>query len=288
MKFTKAHGTGNDFIILDGILETLPKDLEKFAIKSCQRPFGLGADQMLVVLPSQTCDFRMDIYNCDGTRVEMCGNGIRSFVKYLLDAGHTTKNDLKIETLAGVICPKVISYEKDSLSPAWIQVDMGEPILEADKIPTLGSGKLVNWDFMPSHPEKYPSSVSLPFHITTVSMGNPHCVIFVENVDSYPVREVGALIEVDPFFPKKVNVEFVQVLDKKTLRQRTFERGAGETYSCGTGASAVCVASTLNGHIDRECTIQLKGGDLKMKWDESSNHVFKTGPAVTVAKGDYL
>lgn len=280
------HGAGNDFIFINALSQELPPDLSDFSHKLCHRRFGIGADQVLLVYPSQQADFRMDIYNADGGQVEMCGNGIRCFAKYVWDEKLTTKSKIKIETLGGMIVPELIlDHPKQTKDTMWVRVDMGEPILEGEKIPTKERGQIVDKEFYlesdllrDGDPEKV--------NITCVSMGNPHCVVFVDDVESYPVERVGRVLEQHPFFPNRTNVEFVQIINDKKLIQRTWERGSGETYACGTGASAVCVAGVLNHKTSREVIISLKGGDLELMWDEASNHVFKTGPATTVFTGE--
>lgn len=272
------HGNGNDFIMLDAIKEPMPKDLSGFSRQICDRRFGIGADQVLIAYPSQNADFRMDIYNADGGQVEMCGNGIRCFLSYVRDQGHTQKKNIAVETLAGIIKPVLVAdHPQTTKNISWVRVDMGEPILEGSQIPVQQGGKIVSQDFQVKG--------FAPVKITCVSMGNPHCVIFVDDVENFPVEKMGPLIEHDVFFPKRVNVEFVQVVNRKHLIQRTWERGAGETYACGTGACAVGVAAVLNELADRQLRISLKGGDLDLLWDEKSGHVFKTGPATRVFSG---
>lgn len=284
--FVKMHGAGNDFVMLDALLVDLPKDLAKLSRVLCHRQFGVGADQVLIVEKSRSHDFKMRIFNADGGQVEMCGNGIRAFAKYVRDAGHTSKTSLKIETLAGVIRPVVIADHAQTTSQiSWVRVDMGRPVLKAAKIPVKLKGAVTN------HPYKLPHRRGLEegdpdsFHITCVSMGNPHCVIFVKDVGNFPVRGIGPIIECDSLFPKRTNVEFVQIRKRHHLVQRTWERGTGETLACGTGASAVCVAGVLNGVSDREVRISLPGGQLDLHWDKKSGRVFKTGPAETVFAG---
>lgn len=282
------HGAGNDFVMLNGMGAQLPDNLGEFSQVICHRRFGVGADQVLIAYPSDQADFRMDIYNADGGRVEMCGNGIRAFAKYVQDLKLTAKDELTIETLAGLIKPQIIkNHPKAKDDTVWVKVDMGEPVLEGDKIPVKKSGRVVDYEFELSKKGTGDRGQGSTYKITCVSMGNPHCVIFVDDVNRFPVTTVGPEIEMDPFFPNRVNVEFVQVDRKNKLIQRTWERGSGETYACGTGAAAVCVAGVLNGLIEREVTISLRGGDLDLLWDESSNHVFKTGPATEVFQGEF-
>lgn len=284
--FIKMHGAGNDFVMLNGIRDTLPTDFEKFSQAICHRQFGIGADQILIAYPSATADFRMDIYNADGGRVEMCGNGIRAFVRYLHAQNLTTKTELVIETLAGLIRPQlIVNHPLNDSKTSWVKVDMGQPILNGREIPVGQDGTLVSFS------KTFESLKAAGLHkyadqtITCVSMGNPHCVIFVDDVENYPVTAVGSVIERDAFFPKRVNVEFVQIKSRNHLIQRTWERGSGETFACGTGASAVAVAAFLNGFTERHVSIDLKGGRLELFWDEASGSIFKTGPAMTVFDG---
>lgn len=282
--FTKMQGTGNDFILLNGLAgdwAPLQSDIIK---RLCDRRFGIGADQLLVVAPSKKGDFRMDIYNADGNQVEMCGNGIRCLAKFVIDNKLTAKEEISVETLAGIVKPRIISdHPQNSKDALWVKVDMGEPVLEGERIPVKQRGQVINQRFE-LFADKVASHESR-FFITCVSMGNPHCVIFVNDVDNYPVREYGPVIEMDPFFPKRVNTEFVELIDKKNIKMRVWERGSGETLACGTGACAAVVASVLNKKTGREVKVWLKGGDLEVAWDEKSNHVFMTGPAVTVYEG---
>ena len=271
LTFTKMHGTGNDFVMIDG-RNFSPSELDEIRTSAriiCDRRFGVGCDQLLLLLnPQQTGDFRMAIFNADGSEVEMCGNGIRCLAKYISDHALSNKIELKIETQAGLIIPKLLGD--------LVEVDMGEPILEGLEIPTTASGRLVN----------HPLAVAKKqWEVTCVSMGNPHCVTFIEDVDSLDLEKIGPDFENHEFFPNRVNTEFVQVLSRTHVKQRTFERGAGETLACGTGASAVCVAGVLTGSIDRSVQIDLRGGTLYIHWDEQTNHVFMKGPAANVFEG---
>lgn len=266
LTFTKMHGLGNDFIIIDDREEALT-DLPELARRLCHRRFGIGADQLLLVHLSQVADFKMIIYNPDGSEAEMCGNGIRCFARYLLDKEVTDRHDLRIETGAGIIGVKV----REDL----VEVDMGEPRLEAEEIPINLKGRVV------SHPLRV---IDRDLSITCVSMGNPHAVIFVRDVDTFPVERYGPHIERHPIFPNRTNVEFAEVISDREVRMRVWERGAGETMACGTGACATLVAGVLKGLIRRRATIHLKGGDLDIFWSED-NHVFMTGPAEKVFEG---
>jgi diaminopimelate epimerase len=271
LDFTKMHGAGNDFIVLDGIRDELPP-IAPIAAKLCDRHFGVGADQLLVVRSSTTSDFRMEIYNADGSQVEMCANGIRAFFKYLRDHGHTTKDEIGVETLAGVVRPRWAG-------PGRVRVQMGRPILEPASIPTtLGRGEGPVLD-VPLEVEGETLTVS------SVSMGNPHAVIFVADPDRVPVERLGPLIEHHPAFPNRVNVEFATPVSRRRIRQRTWERGTGETLACGSGACAVAVAAMLEGRVDREVAIELRGGELEIAWPGSDSPVYMTGPATEVFTG---
>lgn len=265
--------------MLDGVVQELPVDLSRFSQKICDRHFGVGADQLLVARRSEKADFCMDIYNADGSRVEMCGNGVRCFAKFVRDLGYSDKTEISVETLGGIVAPKILSgHPGTTSSTSWVQVDMGKPILAENKSQTL--------KFPSSQVHKLPSSQALRF--VTLSMGNPHCVIFVDRVENYPVTEVGPLVEGDPLFPNGTNVEFVEVISPEKLIQRTWERGSGETLACGSGACAALVAAHLKGLVGRRATVCLTGGELEIFWDETTGHVFKTGPAVFVFKGDVV
>jgi diaminopimelate epimerase len=267
LKFTKMHGLGNDFIVVNCLEENCP-DLAEYAAKLCDRRFGIGCDQLLVIHPSQRADFKMEIYNNDGGQVEMCGNGIRCVAKYLVDSGATAKGELAIETLAGIIRPRLV----DDL----VEVDMGEPILDGKQIPSTMEGKILDRSIEVQGKE---------IQVTCVSMGNPHCVIFVDDVEAAPVDTLGPVLEKDARFPKRTNVEFIQVLSPSELKMRVWERGAGETLACGTGACGSLVAAVLTGRAQREATLHLKGGDLKVRWSEKNNRVYMTGPGQEVFTG---
>ncbi len=276
IEFTKMHGAGNDYVYINGFANQLPEDLEKLAIDISHRRFGVGGDGLIVILPSNKGDARMRMFNADGSESEMCGNGIRCVAKYVHDHGIAKKEKLQIETGAGVLS---LDLEIRNGLAEQITVDMGEPILEGAKIPTTlpeTNGRIVNVPFE-IHGQK--------LFATCVSMGNPHCVFFVPEATDELVLGVGPLVERDDRFPKRTNVEFVETLARGELRQRTWERGSGETWACGTGASAVCVAGVLTGHSDREVRINLIGGQLLLRWDEATNHIFMTGPATEVFTG---
>ena len=272
LEFTKMHGAGNDFVVLDGLRRALPADLGDLARRLCDRHFGIGADQLLVVRPSHAADLRMDIYDADGSRVEMCGNGIRALLKYARERGITDRDEISVETLGGIVRPRWMGADQ-------VRVDMGRPILAPAKIPTrLGSGE--------GPVLRAPLEVDgRRVELSCVSLGNPHAVLYVDDVESAPVAELGPRIEHHPAFPNRVNVEFAQVLGRGRVRQRTWERGTGETLACGSGACAVAVVSILNGLVDRALAVELRGGELALEWPSDDAHVFMTGPAAEVFTG---
>ncbi|MEK7678664.1 MAG: diaminopimelate epimerase [Deltaproteobacteria bacterium] len=266
MPFVKMHGLGNDFMVID-CRRRFIHGLSRLIKRLSDRRFGVGFDQALILKASEIADFRLDIYNHDGSRVEMCGNGIRCLANYIWSHGLSKKSPLAIETLAGVIRP-----EKDG---SLVRVDMGEPILEGRRVPVGRDGIIKDL------PLKIDDRT---FNITCVSMGNPHCVIFVEDVGSFPVERYGPLLENNRFFPKRTNVEFIEVINSKRIKMRVWERGSGETLACGTGASAAAVASHLKGFTSRSVSVYLRGGVLSIDWGKD-NHVYMTGPAEEVFEG---
>lgn len=266
IQFTKMHGIGNDFIVIDCRDKEISHAGE-VARRLCDRRFGIGADQLLLLFNSDRADFKMVIYNADGGEVEMCGNGIRCFAKYLVDRGLTEKTELEIETLGGIIRP--------SIRGELVEVNMGEPVLEGRRIPVDLDGRIV------SHPLQVDDR---NFEITCVSMGNPHCVIFVDDVDNFPLSHYGPLLEKHALFPKRINVEFIEVINDREIKMRVWERGSGETLACGTGACASAVASVLNGKTHKRVTVHLAGGDLDILWGED-DLVYMTGPAEEVFQG---
>ncbi len=272
--FVKMHGLLNDYVYLDGFHNRLPTDLPELARAMSDRHAGIGADGLIVILPSSRADARMRMYNADGSEAEMCGNGIRCVAKYLSDRGMVSGPRMTIETGAGILTLEV--FEEGGKVSA-VRVDMGRPELDARRVPALFSeSPAVN---------QLIEIEGRIFTVTAIGMGNPHCVVFDEVVDDRLVLEWGPRIETSRYFPNRVNVEFVHVLSRREVVQRTWERGAGETLACGTGASAVCVAGVLTGRLDREITNHLRGGALHLTWDETTGHVFKTGPAVEVFSG---
>ncbi|MFN6129145.1 MAG: diaminopimelate epimerase [Planctomycetota bacterium] len=278
MRFTKMHGAGNDYVYLNGFDQSLPPDLESLAIAMSHRRFGVGADGIIAVLPSSVADAKMRMFNADGSESEMCGNGIRCVAKLVHDHGIAKKDSLVIETGAGLL---KLNLEVEGGKVAQVTVDMGQPRLLAREIPTtLGT---LDQPVIDHRLEVRGHTL----FATCVSMGNPHCIIFVPEASDELVLGCGPLIERDERFPKRTNVEFVEVLGSGEVRQRTWERGSGETWACGTGASAVCVAGVLTGRTDRRILNHLLGGDLLLRWEESSGHVFMTGPATEVFQGTY-
>jgi diaminopimelate epimerase len=276
MRFTKMQGAGNDYVYINGFQESLPDDLNRLAISISDRHFGVGGDGMILILPSTKADAKMRMFNSDGSESEMCGNGIRCVAKYVYDHGICKRTNLKIETGAGVLSLDLLCHN-DRVEQ--VTVDMGEPILESARIPTLLDGSpVVNRTL---------EIDGTTLQVTCVSMGNPHCVCFVPKATDELVLGIGPKIEKDPRFPKRTNVEFVEIISPTEVRQRTWERGSGETLACGTGASAVCVAGVLTGRTERKILNHLTGGDLILNWQEKNNHVFMTGPAVEVFSGQW-
>lgn len=276
MFFTKVHGLGNDFILINaGTGEGFPDDYSSLAIEMCDRKFGIGADGLVLLLDSCVADVRMRIINSDGSEPEMCGNAIRCVAKYLYEHNVVRKDEIKVETLAGIIIPQIIHKHG---KVEMVRVDMGLPRLERQEIPMAGpAGQVIGEDFEVNGQR---------FAVTAVSMGNPHCVIFVPDVSAVPLAEIGPLIETHPAFPRKTNVEFVQVVSPTEVRMVVWERGAGPTMACGTGACAVAVAGVLNGLTEKSVTVHLPGGPLHIEWAESGK-IYMTGPAVEVFSGEY-
>jgi len=277
LRFTKMHGLGNDYVYIDGHDQDLERyHLGRLSALVSDRHFGVGSDGLILILPSEIADFRMRIFNPDESESNMCGNGMRSMSKYVYEHGLTGKTEFEVETLAGIIRPSLTIRGNEV---TCVTVDMGEPRLARGDIPMEGGA--------PDRPfidqELYVGADFI--RVTCVSMGNPHCVLFVDSVDTAPVRELGPQIETHACFPDRTNVEFIEVIDRRHVRMRVWERGAGETLACGTGASATCVACALNDLTDRAIEVQLLGGDLEIEW-AGDNHVFMTGPAVEVFSGE--
>ena len=274
MYFTKMHGLGNDYIYVNGITEHI-REPERLAVRLSDRHFGVGADGLILILPSRRADFRMDIYNADGSRAEMCGNGIRCLAKYVYDRGLTKKKELIIETDAGMRRLWLETDEEDKISR--VTVDMGYPIFQADKIPIISEHTRVVQEPISIHRMEY--------RMTGVSMGNPHAVVWVNSVKRLDLTQIGPEFEYHGRFPRRVNVEFAQVVDREHIIVRVWERGAGETLACGTGACAVAAAGVLNDLTERHVTVKLIGGELSVLWDEADGKIYMTGPAVTVYDG---
>jgi diaminopimelate epimerase len=276
MQFTKMHGAGNDYVYVDCFAQPVPDRLPELAQRIADRRFGVGGDGMILIRPSQRADARMQMFNADGSEAEMCGNGIRCVAKYVYDHGICRRDELRIETGTGVLAVRV---ETDGGLVRQVRVDMVEPILDAAAIPTTLPGTPV---------ADVPLEVAgRRVTVTSVSMGNPHCVIFVPEATDELVLGLGPQIETDPHFPARVNVEFVEVLGPGEVRQRTWERGSGETWACGTGASAVCVAGVLTGRTARRIVNHLRGGDLVLEWNAADGRVYMTGPAEEVFQGQW-
>ena len=282
LSFSKMHGCGNDFIVVNALESAVQTQLSKVSLSSlakrvCNRQFGIGADGLILLLPSKTEDCRMQIINSDGSEPEMCGNGIRCLAKFAQDEGLIASDDFSIETLAGPIIPSIISKEG---AVSMVKVDMGAPILERSSIPVAGEipGPVINEAI---------TVLSQDFHFTGVSMGNPHAVVFVDQLDTLDLAVLGPLFESHEAFPEKVNTEFVQVYSRAHAAMKVWERGAGATLACGTGACAILVAGVLTDRLDREATISLPGGDLKIDWAGDGASVFMTGPAEQVFSGSY-
>ena len=274
MKFTKMQGIGNDYVYVNCLEEKVdhPEELAKLV---SDRHFGIGSDGLILIKPSEVADFEMAMYNADGSRGEMCGNGIRCVAKYVYDRGLTDKTHISIETLAGI---KYLELTVEKGQVSQVRVDMGEPELLAEKIPVISQQeKVIDVPITAGEKE---------YRMTCVSMGNPHCVVFMEDVEHLEIEKVGPLFENHELFPKRINTEFVKVIDRKTLQMRVWERGSGETLACGTGACATAVAAMLSGFCEDEVQIHLLGGDLTIEWNKESNHVFMTGPAEIVFDGE--
>ena len=275
MRFTKMQGLGNDYIYVNCLEESVP-DPSGTARKISDRHFGVGSDGLVLILPDDQADFRMRMFNSDGSESEMCGNAARCVGKYIHDRGLSDKEEIRLMTGAGL---KILQLNIRDGKTESVRVDMGEPILEAERIPTTLTGlQVINTPV---------EALGETFSATCVSMGNPHAVIFVEDADRFDVHGIGPVIENYPLFPRKTNVEFVTVADREHLRMRVWERGAGETMACGTGACATLVAAVLNGLCERKATLLLNGGPLTVEWDSETNRVFQEGPAEFVFDGDY-
>ncbi|MCD8076193.1 MAG: diaminopimelate epimerase [Lachnospiraceae bacterium] len=304
MRFTKMHGIGNDYVYVNCFQETVEHPSE-VAIRVSDRHFGIGSDGLILIKPSDRADFQMEMYNADGSLGAMCGNGIRCVAKYVYDYGLTEKTQISVETASGIKYLD-LTIEQPRQDPdcanargkvSQVRVDMGAPILEPVQIPV---------DSSVFHPLSVISSEddtrmaarpiisremlvdSKIYAVTCVSMGNPHCIVPIEDVDGLEIEKIGPLFETHPAFPDRVNTEFIKVIDRHTVQMRVWERGSGETLACGTGACAVAVACILNQWTDNEVTVKLRGGDLRITWDREQNTVYMTGPATTVFEGEII
>ena len=279
MRFTKMHGIGNDYIYVN-CMEGMDFDPVQASIRLSDRHFGIGSDGLILICPSEVADFKMRMFNADGSEGKMCGNGVRCFAKYVYAKGLTDKTTVRVETLAGIRTAR-LTLENGEVTA--VRVDMGSPIFNTADIPVNYSA-----DTVVGRAVSVAGSV---WSITCVSMGNPHCVVFVDDVDSLELEKIGPQFENDPLFPERVNTEFVQPIDSRTVKMRVWERGSGETWACGTGACAVAVASILNGCITEgvhAVTVGLRGGDLLIEWDKDApdGTVYMTGPATFVYEGE--
>lgn len=274
MKFTKMHGLGNDYVYVNCFEEKIdnPPAVARFV---SDRHFGIGSDGLIMINPSETADFEMEMYNADGSRGEMCGNGIRCVAKYVYDYGLTDKTHISVETLGGI---KYLDLTVKDGKTVLVKVDMGKPVLEASKIPILSEEEKVI-----DEPITVKDKI---YYMTGVSMGNPHAVVYVDDVKGLDIEKIGFEFENHKRFPQRINTEFARVLDKKTVEMRVWERGSGETLACGTGACAVAVASILNGLTEEKVTVKLLGGDLGIEWDRKADRVYMTGPATVVYDGE--
>jgi diaminopimelate epimerase len=274
MRFTKMHGLGNDYIFTR-VMNNELKNPAILARKISDRHFGIGSDGLVLIMPSEKADIKMRIFNADGSEAEMCGNASRCVGKYVYDNAIIKKESITLETLSGI---KRLEMRVDGGEVTAVKVDMGEPVLETARIPVIGPKER----FI----DEPVTAAGKEFRVTCVSMGNPHAVIFTDDVSSLPLHIYGPHMENNSLFPNRTNVEFVQVIARDRVRMRVWERGAGETLACGTGACACVVAAVLNGLCDRKVTVMLPGGELFIEWDETDGHVYKTGPAVKVFDGE--
>lgn len=278
LKFTKMHGCGNDYIYIDGARERIPAEQKPEIVRRLSdRHFGIGGDGVIFINPSDQADFEMEMYNMDGTRAEMCGNGIRCVAKYVYDKGLTDQTKISVIS-AGKI--KYLDLQVENGRVSTVKVNMGEPILKACEIPVLAENEQGEVIADPIEVE------GKTYQMTCVSMGNPHAVVFVDDVQNFPLEQIGPKFENHPRFPKRVNAEFVKVLDQENVEMRVWERGTGETLACGTGACATVVACILNGLTKDTVTVKLLGGTLQVQWDKAENRVYMTGPATTVFEGE--
>ena len=274
IKFTKMHGLGNDYVYMNAIHQHI-EDESTLAQFVSNRHFGIGSDGLILICKSEKADFKMRMFNSDGSEAEMCGNGIRCVGKFVYDKGLTQKTEVTIETLAGI---KTVQLNVKNGKVETVKVDMGEPILEPKEIPVISEEKPVKNLKLKAEDKE--------FVFTCVSMGNPHAITIVDNTKEFDVEKYGKVLEVNKAFPNKTNVEFIEIVDKNNIKMRVWERGAGETLACGTGACASVVACVLNNLTERNVNVELLGGKLEIEWNKNDNHVYMTGPAVTVFEGE--
>lgn len=274
MKFTKMQGIGNDYVYVNCFQENIENPSE-VSRRISDRHFGIGSDGLILIKTSEKADFEMEMYNADGSQGAMCGNGMRCVGKYVYDYGLTDKTRISVDTKSGI---KYLDLTVENKKVKLVRVNMGAPVLEPKSIPMVYEGERVI-----SQPFNVGQDI---YEITAVSMGNPHAVVYMEDVKNLPLEEIGPKFEKHPAFPESVNTEFVRVIDRRTVEMRVWERGSGETLACGTGACAVAVASVLNGYTEDEVTVRLLGGDLKIFWDRTENLVYMTGPAEVVFEGE--
>ena len=267
MEFTKMQGLGNDYVYVNCFKEKIENPSE-MAVKVSNRHFGIGSDGLILIKPSEVADFEMEMYNADGSRGEMCGNGIRCVAKYVYDYGLTDKTSISVETLGGI---KYLDLTVEHGKVTLVKVDMGTPVLKPELIPIVAKGETVIDEPIMVGGKEY--------HMTGVSMGNPHDVVFMDDIKNLEIEKIGPLFENHERFPNRINTEFVNVIDRHTAQMRVWERGSGETLACGTGACAVAVACILNGLTENTVTVKLLGGDLRIEWDREKNTVYMTGPA---------
>ncbi len=280
MRFTKMQGLGNDYVYVNCLKERIENPSETARAVS-DRHFGIGSDGLILIRPSEAADFEMEMYNADGSGGEMCGNGIRCVAKYVYDYGLTDKTSISVETLGGI---KYLDLTVENGKVALVRVDMGIPELRAEAIPILcETGEEENGRKVIREPIVVDG---MEYQMTGVSMGNPHAVFFLEDVKGLDIEKIGPKFENHERFPKRINTEFVRVIDRETIEMRVWERGSGETLACGTGACAAAVAAILNGLAERRVTVKLLGGDLLIEWEEETGKVYMTGPAVTVFEGE--
>ena len=273
IKFTKMHGLGNDYVYMDAIHQNIENESNLAQFVS-NRNFGIGSDGLILICESKVADFRMKMFNQDGSQAEMCGNGIRCVGKFVYDKGLTNKTTITIETLAGI---KTLNLNVKEGKVQTVKVDMGEPILKAENIPVISEKSPVKNLKIRSEDRE--------FEFTCVSMGNPHAITVIKNVKDFDVEKYGKPIEINEVFPKKTNVEFAEIIDDTHIKMRVWERGTGETLACGTGACATAVACNLNELTNKNVYIELLGGVLEIEWNQDNNHIYMTGPAVTVFEG---